>query len=166
MKEIRKALHSAYYLLFTIYCSLFAGWGERIRTPVSRSRVCRPATGRLPNCDVKKKSKNIIPYSCDDLCHFDINPGHPSNPLHPAFLKRHDTFLHMFFSAIWDDFWAVRTFPVSLFFWAFFWLISAPSYPSLLPHILSWFYAIEEADNRIIRWFVELTFRGKRSIIK
>ena len=24
------------------------GWGERIRTPVSRSRACRPTTGRLP----------------------------------------------------------------------------------------------------------------------
>ena len=33
-------------LLFTDYCRF--GWGERIRTPVSRSRVCRPAPGRLP----------------------------------------------------------------------------------------------------------------------
>ncbi len=29
-------------------CDKKAGWGERIRTPVSRSRVCRPAAGRLP----------------------------------------------------------------------------------------------------------------------
>lgn len=32
----------------TLTINLF-NWGERIRTPISRSRVCRPAIGRLPN---------------------------------------------------------------------------------------------------------------------